>query len=61
VTQLPNAPGVYPFRDASKRVLYIGRALNLRRRVSSYWATPHAWLQFAERNAGLAAQLTAAR
>ena len=24
-------------------------------------ATPHEWLQFAERNAGLAAQLTAAR
>ncbi len=40
VTQLPNAPGVYRFRDASKRVLYIGRAIHLRRRVGSYWTQP---------------------
>ncbi len=37
VAQLPNAPGVYRFRDAHQRVLYIGRAASLRRRVGSYW------------------------
>ncbi len=40
VTRLPNAPGVYRFRDAYDHVLYIGRAVNLRRRVGSYWSHP---------------------
>jgi excinuclease ABC subunit C len=35
--RLPPAPGVYRFRDASGRVLYVGRAVELRRRVTSYW------------------------
>jgi len=34
---LPLAPGVYRFRDQAGRVLYIGRAVSLRRRVRSYW------------------------
>ena len=34
---LPLAPGVYRFRDAAGRVLYLGRAVSLRRRVASYW------------------------
>ena len=34
---LPQAPGVYRFRDRAERVLYIGRAVSLRRRVLSYW------------------------
>jgi len=37
VASLPQAPGVYRFRDARAGVLYIGRAANLRRRVASYW------------------------
>jgi excinuclease ABC subunit C len=37
VARLPSAPGVYRFRDARQRVLYIGRAADLRRRVASYW------------------------
>ena len=40
VAELPHTPGVYRFRDASERVLYIGRAINLRRRVGSYWTQP---------------------
>ena len=35
--RLPLAPGVYRFRDAAGRVLYVGRAVSLRRRVLSYW------------------------
>ena len=34
---LPLAPGVYRFRDASGRILYLGRATRLRSRVASYW------------------------
>src|SRR5215813_11962326 len=35
---LPGTPGVYRFRDAGGRVLYIGRATTLRSRVASYWS-----------------------
>jgi excinuclease ABC subunit C len=34
---LPPAPGVYRFCDQRAGILYIGRAVNLRRRVASYW------------------------
>jgi excinuclease ABC subunit C len=35
--RLPPGPGVYRFRDAAGHVLYLGRAVSLRRRVASYW------------------------
>lgn len=34
---LPTSPGVYYFRDAKSRILYIGKSKDLRRRVSSYF------------------------
>ncbi len=34
---LPTRPGVYIFRDASRRILYVGKAVNLRNRVRSYF------------------------
>jgi len=37
---IPDTPGSYQFRDASGRVIYVGKALNLRSRVSSYFADP---------------------
>ncbi len=38
IARLPEAPGVYRFRDARGRVLYLGRATGLRSRVRSYWS-----------------------
>ena len=38
-TRLPRAPGVYLFRDRGGRVLYVGKATNLRARVRSYFST----------------------
>ncbi len=36
---LPRAPGVYLMRDRHGRVLYVGKATNLRARVRSYFST----------------------
>ena len=36
--EIPQQPGVYRFRDATQRVLYVGKAKNLRARLSNYFA-----------------------
>ncbi|HWI21081.1 MAG TPA: excinuclease ABC subunit UvrC [Baekduia sp.] len=35
---LPNAPGVYLFRDAKGNVIYVGKAKSVRKRVASHFA-----------------------
>jgi excinuclease ABC subunit C len=35
---IPDEPGVYKFRDATKRVVYVGKAKSLRSRLNSYFA-----------------------
>ncbi|MCE2928270.1 MAG: excinuclease ABC subunit UvrC [Candidatus Caenarcaniphilales bacterium] len=34
---LSNEPGVYIFKDQSQKIIYIGKAINLKSRVRSYW------------------------
>lgn len=36
--EIPTDPGVYRFLDADRRVLYVGKAKNLRARLSNYFA-----------------------
>jgi len=38
---LPESSGVYLMKDKNRRVIYVGKALNLRRRVSSYFLKAH--------------------
>jgi len=39
-TSIPDEPGAYLFRDPDGRVLYVGKAKSLRKRLASYWGRP---------------------
>ncbi|KKP85082.1 MAG: UvrABC system protein C, partial [candidate division CPR3 bacterium GW2011_GWE2_35_7] len=34
---IPNKPGIYQFSDETKSLLYVGKAKDLQKRVSSYF------------------------
>ena len=37
---LPDGPGVYLFRDARQKVIYVGKAKSIRKRVASHFSNP---------------------
>src|SRR4051794_41849182 len=40
---LPDQPGVYLFRDGRGRVIYVGKAKSLRKRVASHFSNPNVY------------------
>lgn len=41
VSTLPDSPGVYQFYDRDGKILYVGKAKNLKKRVASYFSKAH--------------------
>ncbi len=41
IRELPDRPGIYIFKDAAGKVLYVGKAKSLKKSVSSYLARDH--------------------
>ncbi|HWF53140.1 MAG TPA: excinuclease ABC subunit UvrC [Solirubrobacteraceae bacterium] len=38
--ELPDAPGVYVFHDKNGKVIYVGKAISIRKRVASHFSNP---------------------
>src|SRR6185295_12502561 len=37
ILQLPSGPGVYYFHDIKDKIIYVGKAINIKKRVSSHF------------------------
>lgn len=55
--EIPTSPGVYRFSDKYRRVLYIGKAKNLRARLANYFQPLHSLMPRTRRMVTLAAKL----
>jgi len=42
LSHLPNSPGVYIYKNSSGKIIYIGKAVNLKKRVSQYFQSDQA-------------------
>jgi excinuclease ABC subunit C len=40
LASIPDSPGAYFFRDAEGRVIYVGKAKSLKKRLPAYWSRP---------------------
>ena len=56
IKALPAKPGVYLFRDNSGRILYIGKAINLKKRVQSHFKKNDSLASISTSRSGLIGQ-----
>src|SRR4029077_20738562 len=48
LSDLPEDPGVYVFRDERGRALYVGKSVSVRSRARSHFCAPAGWTERAE-------------
>ena len=41
ISNLPTSPGIYKYHDKARKIIYVGKAKNLKKRVSSYFTKKH--------------------